>query len=67
MTVRFFVSIKGRTHLSPSKGASWTTPVRIQALHISHSLPKHVHGASYVIADMLLLVREKRFSRSHRP
>lgn len=58
--VRYFVSIERHTHLSPSKSASWTKLVRIQALYISYGLPKHVHGASYVIADMLFLDREKR-------
>ena len=58
--VRYFVSIEGHTHLSLSKSASWTKLVRIQALHISHGLPKHVHGASYVLAVMLVLARETR-------
>ena len=60
LMVRYFVSIEGHTHLSLSKSASWTKLVRTQALHISRGLPKHVHGASYVIADMLFLDREKR-------
>ena len=65
--VRYFVSIEGHTHLSLSKSASWTKLVRTQALHISRGLPKHVHGASYVIADMLFLDREKRRRCTHSP